>query len=148
MFFVFAFVTPETIYKNRFKTEYLYEDKEDFLFPEFTHLSPQAVKLAELWCPRSSSGDTSADLSRTFGYQDRYNELRCDMNSVHGDFKIICLSFCKCVTLAPLRISILRFCLQKILILLFLHPTKLKTKTATNTKLTTFGHLLTLTLKP
>lgn len=87
MFFVFAFVTPETIYKNRFKTEYLYEDKEDFLFPEFTHLSPQAVKLAELWCPRSTSGDTSADLSRTFGYQDRYNELRCDMNSVHGDFK-------------------------------------------------------------
>lgn len=87
MFFVFAFVTPETIYKNRFKTEYLYEDKEDFLFPEFTHLSPQAVKLAELWCPRNSSGDTSADLSRTFGYQDRYNELRCDMNSVHGDFK-------------------------------------------------------------
>lgn len=87
MFFVFAFVTPETIYKNRFKTEYLYEDKEDFLFPEFTHLSPQAVKLAELWCPRNTSGDTSADLSRTFGYQDRYNELRCDMNSVHGDFK-------------------------------------------------------------
>lgn len=87
MFFVFAFVTPETIYKNRFKTEYLYEDKEDFLFPEFTHLSPQAVKLAELWCPRSTSGDTSADLSRTFGYQDRYNELRCDMNSVHGDLK-------------------------------------------------------------
>lgn len=87
MFFVLAFVTPETIYKNRFKTEYLYEDKEDFLFPEFTHLSPQAVKLAELWCPRSTSGDTSADLSRTFGYQDRYNELRCDLNSVHGDFK-------------------------------------------------------------
>lgn len=87
MFFVLAFVTPETIYKNRFKTEYLYEDKEDFLFPEFTHLSPQAVKLAELWCPRNTSGDTSADLSRTFGYQDRYNELRCDMNSVHGDFK-------------------------------------------------------------
>ena len=67
MFFVFAFVTPETIYKNRFKTEYLYEDKEDFLFPEFTHLSPQAVKLAELWCPRNTAGDTSADLSRTFG---------------------------------------------------------------------------------
>lgn len=87
MFFVLAFVTPETIYKNRFKTEYLYEDKEDFLFPEFTHLSPQAVKLAELWCPRNTTGDTSADLSRTFGYQDRYNELRCDMNSVHGDFK-------------------------------------------------------------
>lgn len=87
MFFVLAFVTPETIYKNRFKTEYLYEDKEDFLFPEFTHLSPQAVKLAELWCPRNTSGDTSADLSRTFGYQDRYNELRCDLNSVHGDFK-------------------------------------------------------------
>lgn len=88
MFFIFAFVTPETIYKNRFKTEYLYETKEEFLFPEFTHLSPQAVKLAELFYPRSvDEWKVNVKDSDTFGYQDRYNELRTDLSDVHGDFK-------------------------------------------------------------
>lgn len=86
MIFVMAVITPETIYKNRIKTEYLYTDKEDFLFPEFTHLSPQAVKNAELWVPRDTPSSTYDPLG-TFGYQDRYNELRCDMDDVHGDFK-------------------------------------------------------------
>ena len=86
MLFVMAIITPETIYKNRFKTEYLYTEKEDYLWPEFTHLSPQAVRNCELWFPRQAPGSSYIPLG-TFGYQDRYNELRCDMNDVHGDFK-------------------------------------------------------------
>lgn len=87
MIFVMAYITPETIYKNRIRTEYLYRDKEDFLFPEFTHLSPQAVQNQELFVPRSESDCKAYNPNAVFGYQDRYNELRQDTNDVHGDFK-------------------------------------------------------------
>lgn len=87
MVFVLAYITPETIYKNRIRTEYLYKDKEDFLFPEFAHLSPQAVQNQELFVPRIASEVVNYDPSAVFGYQDRYNELRQDTNDVHGDFK-------------------------------------------------------------
>lgn len=87
MIFVMAYITPETIYKNRMRTEYLYRDKEDFLFPEFAHLSPQAVFNQELFVPRSEADCKSYNPNGVFGYQDRYNELRQDTNDVHGDFK-------------------------------------------------------------
>lgn len=87
MIFVMAYVTPETIYKNRIRTEYLYKDKEDFLFPEFAHLSPQAVQNQELFVPRDKSECKNYRPTNVFGYQDRYNELRQDTNDVHGDFK-------------------------------------------------------------
>lgn len=87
MIFVLAYITPETIYRNRMRTEYLYKDKEDYLFPEFAHLSPQAVQAQELFVPRSLEETTGYDATKTFGYQDRYNELRQDTSDVHGDFK-------------------------------------------------------------
>ena len=87
MIFVMAYVTPETIYKNRIRTEYLYKDKEDFLFPEFAHLSCQAVQNQELFVPRDESECKNYRPTNVFGYQDRYNELRQDTNDVHGDFK-------------------------------------------------------------
>lgn len=87
MIFVMAYVTPETIYKNRIRTEYLYKDKEDFLFPEFAHLSPQAVQNQELFVPRNDTETQGYRPDAVFGYQDRYNELRQDTNDVHGDFK-------------------------------------------------------------
>lgn len=87
MIFVMAYITPETIYKNRMRTEYLYRDKEDFLFPEFAHLSPQAVLNQELFFPRSATELSGYNPNSVFGYQDRYNELRQDTNDVHGDFK-------------------------------------------------------------
>ena len=87
MIFVMAYITPETIYRNRMRTEYLYKDKEDFLFPEFAHLSPQAVQAQELFVPRSLEETSGYDATQTFGYQDRYNELRQDTSDVHGDFK-------------------------------------------------------------
>lgn len=87
MIFVMAYITPETIYKNRIRTEYLYRDKEDFLFPEFAHLSPQAVLNQELFVPRSANESKGYIPDEVFGYQDRYNELRQDTNDVHGDFK-------------------------------------------------------------
>lgn len=89
MIMVLACVTPQTIYKNRMNTEYLFKDKEDFLFPEFTHLSPQAVQMQELFVPSNSKELQGAayDPTQVFGYQDRYNEMRCDVDDVHGDFK-------------------------------------------------------------
>ena len=87
MIFVMAYLTPETIYKNRIRTEYLYKDKEDFLFPEFAHLSPQAVQNQELFVPRDESECNHYRPTNVFGYQARYNELRQDTNDVHGDFK-------------------------------------------------------------
>lgn len=87
MVFVMAYITPETIYKNRIRTEFLYKDKEDFLFPEFAHLSPQAVQNQELFVPRSADELSGYVPDGVFGYQDRYNELRQDTNDVHGDFK-------------------------------------------------------------
>lgn len=87
MIFIMAYITPETIYRNRMRTEYLYKDKEDFLFPEFAHLSPQAVQAQELFVPRSLEETSGYDATQTFGYQDRYNELRQDTSDVHGDFK-------------------------------------------------------------
>ena len=87
MIFVMAYITPETIYRNRMRTEYLYKDKEDFLFPEFAHLSPQAVQAQELFVPRSLEEMAGYQAALTFGYQDRYNELRQDTSDVHGDFK-------------------------------------------------------------
>lgn len=87
MVFIMCYITPETIYKNRMRTEYLYKDKEDFLFPEFAHLSPQAVQNQELFVPRSADEMAGYSPDGVFGYQDRYNELRQDTSDVHGDFK-------------------------------------------------------------
>lgn len=87
MVFVMCYITPETIYKNRMRTEYLYKEKEDFLFPEFAHLSPQAVQNQELFVPRSAAEMVGYSPDGVFGYQDRYNELRQDTSDVHGDFK-------------------------------------------------------------
>ena len=87
MVFVMCYITPETIYKNRMRTEYLYKEKEDFLFPEFAHLSPQAVQNQELFVPRSADEMAGYSPDGVFGYQDRYNELRQDTSDVHGDFK-------------------------------------------------------------
>ena len=87
MVFVMCYITPETIYKNRMRTEYLYKEKEDFLFPEFAHLSPQAVQNQELFVPRSADEMPGYSPDGVFGYQDRYNELRQDTSDVHGDFK-------------------------------------------------------------
>ena len=57
-------------------------DKYDYYWPEFAHLSEQAIKQKELFLP--------SDVQKyedDWGYQQRYAEYKYKASSVHGDFR-------------------------------------------------------------
>lgn len=73
---------PKACYQQGIDREWLYETKYDFYFPEFAHLSEQAITQAEIFASNVESENT--DL---FGYQGRYNELRRSTDKTSGGMR-------------------------------------------------------------
>lgn len=74
-----ASITTEAMYSQGMPREDLYRSRYDFPWPEFAHLSEQAVEEAEVYCTA-----VEADNAVIFGYQGRYDEHRVAHNLVTG----------------------------------------------------------------
>lgn len=73
-------VLPKTMYVQGLQRHWNYRTREDFWQQEFQHIGQQAVKNKEVYA-------LSANPDATFGYQDRYDELRRGINTVAGEFR-------------------------------------------------------------
>lgn len=75
-------VMPTPSYEDGIDRQWLREVKEDFYFPEFAHLSEQAIYSGELYWDGSN-----ADRS-PFGFQPPYDEMRIKRNMVMGRMRV------------------------------------------------------------
>lgn len=75
-------IRPDTGYSQGINRQWLWKTRYDWPFPEFVHLSEQAVEMNEIY-----TTNVDADNHEIFGFQGRYNELRYIPNSVHGLFR-------------------------------------------------------------
>lgn len=76
-------VMPRTSYQQGINRQWLRSTKYDFYFPEFAHLSEQAIINAEI-CAKNAD---SAHNTTIFGYQGRYDEMRTKQNIVCGEMR-------------------------------------------------------------
>lgn len=82
-------IIPRTSYSQGIPRYWAAMDKTDFYFPEFAHLSEQAVLNHELYYDPTADNNQDESLNPTgvFGYQGRYVEYRYIPSSVHGEMK-------------------------------------------------------------
>lgn len=74
-------VMPKAMYQQGIDRMWTRKTRYDYPLPVFAHLGNQAVLNKELYAQ-----GTAAD-ENTFGYQERYEELRRVPNKVHGQFR-------------------------------------------------------------
>ena len=72
-------IMPKASYQQGINRQWLRRTRYDFYFPEFAHLSEQAVMNGELYYQDSPTAN-----SEIFGYQGRYDEMRCKSDMVCG----------------------------------------------------------------
>jgi len=75
-------VMPKPAYQQGMPRQWLRETKYDFYFPEFAHLSEQAISQAEIY-----TNDVAIDNSKLFGYQGKYDEMRVKQNMIAGTLR-------------------------------------------------------------
>ena len=75
-------VMPKPMYSQGINKQWLRTTKYDFYFPEFAHLSEQAILRAEIF-----ANAVSGDNNTVFGYQGRYDEMRIKHNLVCGKMR-------------------------------------------------------------
>ena len=75
-------VMPRPTYSQGIDRQYLRRNKYDFFFPEFVHLSEQAIETVEVYATSSDSENRSI-----FGYQGRYDEMRYKRSMVCGNMR-------------------------------------------------------------
>lgn len=76
-------VLPRTAYQQGVHKHWRRFDRFDYYWPEFANLGEQEVKNVEVYF------DTETDdyNEETFGYQQRYAEMKYGVGTVHGDFR-------------------------------------------------------------
>ena len=74
-------VRPKTVYMQGVRRQWLYNNKYDYLLPEFANLGDQEVFKAEIYAQ-----GTSAD-RETWGYTPKFDEYRYIPNTVSGEFR-------------------------------------------------------------
>jgi len=72
-------IKPRTQYSQGINRQWIKTTRYDYFFPEFAHLSEQAVIRAELY-----ADGVSANNNTIFGYIGRYDEMRIKMNMAVG----------------------------------------------------------------
>ena len=75
-------VMPRSAYQQGINRQWLRKTKYDFYFPEFAHLSEQAVTQEEIYASASKTEN-----EKIFGYQPRYNEMRSKDTMVCGEMR-------------------------------------------------------------
>lgn len=80
--YVFSFISvkPRTTYGNSMDRHWFYRTKEDFFQKELQHIGQQEIKNQEVY-------PYAANPQGTWGYIDRYAELRQGMNSIAGNMR-------------------------------------------------------------
>lgn len=79
-------VQPRTMYTQGLERHWNRRSKEDFWQKELQHIGQQEVLNKEVYAPH-------AQPNGTFGYQDRYDEYRRQLNTVAGEFRTSVLDF-------------------------------------------------------
>jgi hypothetical protein len=75
-------IMPRTMYQQGIDRNWTRRTRYDFYFPEFAHLSEQAILNNEIF----TSADNAVN-NDVFGYQGRYDELRFRRSMVTSDFR-------------------------------------------------------------
>ncbi len=75
-------VPHDNLYLRGIPREWLYETPYDYFFPEFVNLSEQPIFQEELY-----ASDSEEENKVVFGYQGRYDEMRCSHNYIAGGFR-------------------------------------------------------------
>lgn len=75
-------VPHDNLYLRGIPREWLYETPYDYFFPEFVNLSEQPIFTGELYMTNNEGENL-----KEFGYQGRYDEMRCSHNYVAGGFR-------------------------------------------------------------
>lgn len=70
-------IMPRSSYQQGINRQWLRETRFDFFSPEFANLSEQGVEQVELF-----ASDDVGENTKLFGYQGRYNEMRCKQSMV------------------------------------------------------------------
>lgn len=80
-------VLPKPSYQNGVDRKWLRVSKYDFYFPEFSHLSEDAVTEEQVFAFAGDSKVNGIGNGNIFGYQARYNEMRMNQNMVCGSMR-------------------------------------------------------------
>ena len=91
-FMTIMLIKPDVGYMQETPREWLYHDRYDWYFPEFAHLSEQAIMNVEIFSDTSSVWDKDGAISDDslegiFAYQGRYDELRVAHDRVCGNLR-------------------------------------------------------------
>lgn len=76
-------IMPRSNYQQGIPKHFLREDRTDFVWPEFANIGEQVVQNMEIFY----SQDESTQNTDTFGYQQRYAEMKYGMSTIHGEFR-------------------------------------------------------------
>lgn len=79
-----ALIRPKSGYFQGIPREWMYGDRYDYPFPEFAHLSEQAIAVSEIYATGDMTESQADDL---FAYQGRYDELRVAYDRVAGHLR-------------------------------------------------------------
>lgn len=79
-------VMPRPAYQQGIDRQWLRRTKFDFYFPEFAHLSEQAIENMEIFTQNSDSTVAGGNHG-IFGYQGRYDEMRVKRDIVCNNFR-------------------------------------------------------------
>lgn len=79
---VIVSVLPRQSYFQGFPVEMVKTDPYDFLIPDLQHTGMRSIDSSELFV---SDGDDAVD--GAFGFTDMYNEYRCSLDEIHGEFR-------------------------------------------------------------
>lgn len=77
-------IMPETKYTQGINRQWLRRTKFDFLFPQFTGLSEQAIEEAEIYAT-----DDEDENRRIFGFNEIYDELRAIPSKIVGKMRTV-----------------------------------------------------------
>jgi len=80
---------PKSSYQNGINRQWLRKLPTDYYFPEFAHLSEQAILQGEVFWANGTSGNPGGgyDNYRIFGYCGQYDEMRIKHDMVCSDLR-------------------------------------------------------------
>lgn len=77
-----SYITPP-VYTQGINRQWLRRSKYDFLFPQFTHMSEQAIEGAEIFAVDNNETENR----KVWGFNEIYDELRAMTNKVVGKMR-------------------------------------------------------------
>ncbi len=92
--FTLGYIWVDPVYYRGFDREVLKVDTLDFYNPEFDSVGPEAISMLELYNdPKSVIKGLSGSISYndgnvTFGFTERYNDMRFQRDQITGDFEL------------------------------------------------------------